>query len=150
MIRLLLPLLAALALPTAVNANWFEKKTFSIVCGISKYKILVNGSSFLGDWRELDYSHYGLFTLNEKDKTASISDYAKQDNLKYGAVDVLSFNESSIKLSRKGKYDSGKEMIATYTINRINGNFNRKYQFVGSRNIYLGRGNCSKSNNKLF
>ena len=146
---LLLPLLAALALPTAVNANWFGNKTFSIVCGISESKIITSVLGMKFDWKKNEYS-YGLFTFNEKDKTASISDYAKQDNLKYGAVDVLSFNESLIKLSRKGKYDSGKEMIATYTINRINGNFNRKYQFVGSRNIYLARGNCSKSNNKLF
>ena len=147
--RLLLPLLAALALPTPVNANWFGNKTFSIVCGISESKITTSLLGMKFDWKKDEYS-YGLFTFNEKDKTASISDYAKQDNLKYGAVDVLSFNESSIKLSRKGKYDSGKEMIATYTINRINGNFNGKYQFVGSRNIYLRRGNCSKSNNKLF
>ena len=148
--RLLLPLLAALALPTAVNANWFEKKTFSIVCGVSEYKVLVNGSSFLGDWRELDYRHYGLFTLNEKDKTASIRIYKKEDNLKHGVVDVLSFNEGSIKLSRKDKYDDGTEAIATYTINRINGDFNRKYEFLDGGTTFLDRGNCTKSDKKLF
>ena len=112
--RLLLTLLAAIALPTAVNANWFKNKTFSVVCGISEYKVLVDGQSFLGDWREKDYRHYGLFTLNEKDKKASIKIYKKEDNLKYSeVVDVLSFNEGSIKLSRKGKYDDGKEVIAS-------------------------------------
>ena len=70
--RLLLPLLAAFALPTAVNANWFGNKTFSIVCGTSEYKVFVDGQSFLGDWREKDYRHYGQFTLNEKDKKMKV------------------------------------------------------------------------------
>tara|TARA_B100000401_G_C52523230_1_gene585407 strand:+ start:122 stop:577 length:456 start_codon:yes stop_codon:yes gene_type:complete len=149
--RLLLPLVAAIALPTAVNANWFKNKTFSVVCGISEYKVLVDGQSLLGDWREKDYEHYGLFTLNEQDKKASIKIYKKEDNLKYSeVVDVLSFNEGSIKLSRKGKYDGGKEVIATYTINRINGDFNRKYEHINGHSTILARGKCSKSDSKLF
>ncbi len=149
--RLLLALLAALALPTAVNANWFKNKTFSIVCGTSEYKVFVDGQSFLGDWREKDYRHYGQFTLNEKDKKASIKSYNKEDNKKFSkVVDVLSFNEGSIKLSRKGKLDDGTEVIATYTINRINGDFTRNYEFINSTTGILERGNCSKSDKKLF
>ena len=68
--RLLLPLLAALALPTAVNANWFGDKIFYLICNTSVYKAIFNGSDIFGGWQKSpNTSHngdYGLFKLNEK------------------------------------------------------------------------------------
>ena len=82
------------------------------------------------------------------EKGADVSIYEKADTYQYGVVDVLYINEGSIKLSRKDKYHDGREVIATYTINRINGDFNRKYEFIDSSLLY--KGNCSKSDKKLF
>ena len=41
--RLLLPLLAAIALPTAVNANWFGGKLLYLICDISKHIAYLDG-----------------------------------------------------------------------------------------------------------
>ena len=147
--RLLLPLLAALALPTFVEANWFGNKSFSIRCGISEMKHFVNEASIFGGWRKSE-SQFGLFTLNEKDKTASLSPNKKIEGTKYFDIDVVSFNESSIKLTQKTETD-GKYFLRTYTINRINGEFIFRHDSLPKNDIYsLYRGSCSKSDKKLF
>ena len=63
---LLLPLLAALALPTAVNANWFGNKTFSIVCGISESKIITSVLGMKFDWKKNDFHEVGVIAQEIK------------------------------------------------------------------------------------
>ena len=147
--RLLIPLIAALALPIAVNANWFGNKTFSISCDIKERKHVIDGAVLFGGWQKSNSGHFGLFKLNEKDKTASLS-LVKKEDVKYFDIDVVSFNESSIKLTQKTESD-GKYYLRTYTINRINGEFTFRHDSLPKDNIYsLYRGSCKKSDKKLF
>ena len=150
--RLLLPLLAALALPTAVNASWFVDKTFYLICNTSAYKVIVNGSDFLGGWQEAN-GDYGLFKLNEKNKTASLTSFTNEDNYIYSGLDVELFNDGSIKLSRKykGRGENNFKKVVNYKINRINGDFSVKYDDIDPSDTYkLLKGKCSKSDKKLF
>ena len=153
MTTLLLPLLAALALPTAVNANWFRDKTLYLICNTSAYRAFSNGSDFLGGWQESNKKDYGLFKLNEKNKTASLSSFMKEDDMISSGLNVELFNEASIKLSRKYKQrgEDNFSKIIFYKINRINGNFSVKYDDIDPNDTYmLYRGSCRKSDRRLF
>ena len=133
--RLLLAMLTALALPTVVNANWFGGKLLYLICDTSAFKIY-------SDWKEVNKNDYGLFTLNEKERTASLSKFNKKGIEIHSSLDVELFSEGLIKLSRKYKYN-GEDNIVNYTINRINGDFNFSY---GPNLIF--RGKCRKSDRK--
>ena len=128
--RLLIALLTALALPTVVNANWFGGKSLYLICDTSAFKIY-------SDWKEVNKNDYGLFTLNEKERTASLSKFNKKGIEIHSSLDVELFSEGLIKLSRKYKYN-GEDNIVNYTINRINGDFNSSYD----PNLIF-RGKCS-------
>ena len=152
--RLLLTLLAAIALPTAVYANWFGDKTLYLICKISESKSIINGGDYFGGWREINNKNdYGLFKLNEENKTASLSSFMKEDNIISSGLDVELFNEASIKLSRKYK-ERGEDNFSSiiyYEINRINGYFRVKYDDIDPSDTYgLYRGSCRKSDRKLF
>ncbi len=157
--RLLLPLLAVLALPIYLVANWLGDETFYIVCGSSEYKVVKNGSVWFGGWQKSNAGDFGLFTLNEKDKTASLLRFKPEEGLEYHGVDVVFFNKDSIKLSQR--YDMQEPLVLDgvekyhlfyiYTINRINGEFNFWIEDTDSNNsltnpstdtYILNRGSC--------
>ena len=115
--RLLLPLLAALALPTAINAE-----TFYLDCVLSKAEVkerdLKNGK-FIKNFKT-NQTQKLLFALNEYVPSASVS----IDGSKFFAyeVDEIKFRFNQIKLiSQKDLISIGISGNSGYTINRENG-----------------------------
>tara|TARA_E500000331_G_C16859780_1_gene541454 strand:- start:86 stop:544 length:459 start_codon:yes stop_codon:yes gene_type:complete len=115
--RFLLPLLAALALPTAINAE-----TFYLDCVLSKAEVkerdLKNGK-FIKNFKT-NQTQKLLFALNEYVPSASVS----IDGSKFFAyeVDEIKFRFNQIKLiSQKDLISIGISGNSGYTINRENG-----------------------------
>ena len=153
--RLLLPLLAALALPIYLVANWLGDETFYLLCDVPEYKVVKDGLDWFGGWQKVNSGDFGLFTLNEKDKTASLLMFTTEDGLKYHGVDVVFLNKDSIKLSQKVSDEVEKDhSFFIYTINRINGEFhfwiededttdsNNSLTNPSDDTYILNRGNC--------
>ena len=132
--RFLLPLLAALALPTAVEANWFGDKTFYLTCNKTHHKLSPDGKSNWSNWVPLpekttNRKHFDKFTLNEEDKSAYLYLSTSEDHEK---LDVLIFNRDTIKLTKTTERKSF-YMKVTRTINRNNGEYIQKLK---SKSIY--------------
>ena len=150
--RLLLPLLAALALPTAVEANWFGDKTFYLECRFNEYKTFSEEERKYSDWIPIpdsyysdfeDSDYYVRFTLNEKDKTAYKYNSVSKDS---ETLDVLIFNRDVIKVNELSSNDYY-SISTTQTINRINGQFLQvvKAEFMGKvAPTESLRGTCKK------
>ena len=138
--KVLIPLLAALAIPTVVivQANWFGDKTFYLECEFNEYKTFSKEEGEYTDWMPIpdsyysdfeDSDYYVRFTLNEKDKTAYKYNSASKDT---EILDVLIFNRDAIKVNETIKRDYY-YISSTQTINRINGQFVQELQseFMG-------------------
>ena len=143
--RLLLPLLAALALPTAINAE-----TFYLDCVLSKAEVkerdLKNGK-FIKNFKT-NQTQKLLFALNEYVPSASVS----IDGSKFFAyeVDEIKFRFNQIKLiSQKDLISIGISGNSGYTINRENGNIyfldQEINQSTGIRTDIKKSGTCKKT-----
>ena len=132
--KLLIPLLATLYLPTAVEANWFGDKTFYLSCNKTHHKLSPDGKSNWSNWVPLpekitNQKHFDKFTLNEEDKSAYLYLSTSED---HENLDVLIFNRDNIKLTQTTEGKSW-DMIVTRTINRNNGEYIQKLE---SKTIY--------------
>ena len=139
--KLLIPLLAALAIPTVVivQANWFGDKTFFLECAFNEHKTFSKEEGKYTDWISIpdsyysdfeDSDYYVRFTLNEKDKTAYKYNSASKDTK---ILDVLIFNRDVIKVNETVNNKDYYYISSTQTINRINGQFIQelKSEFMG-------------------
>ena len=154
--RFLLPLLAALALPTAVEANWFGDKTFYLICKKTHHKLSPDGKSNWSNWVPLpeyvlNKKHFDKFTLNEEDKSAYLYLSTSEDHEK---LDVLIFNRDIIKTIKRTERKSS-NLKVTRTINRNNGEYIQKLEskiYQDSPTYSHMKGSCKKVNsqNNMF
>ena len=164
---LLLPLLAALTLPTVVNAeditlNCTYKK-FKTTRDVIEQKLVGNTIKPVvvdikfGDWQKHDSEIHGSanqkFKFNEEEVYVDV--YFANPKGDRGTKDVT-FQPDLIAftLPRKESYDDT-YIIDNYQINRKNGNFSRELKFFSSKKPLLIRvmkweGNCKKYNSKTL
>ena len=158
--RFLISLLAALALPTTVEANWIRDKTFYLSCNKKYYKEDV-GSNWIPfpenltikDGILIKEEHFDKLTLNEKENTAYLYRTTSQEHKK---LDVLIFNRDTIKLTETYK-EKAFYVKTTQTINRNDGEYIQKqesnWQPYQNPPIYMyTKGTCIKvkSQKNLF
>ena len=133
--RLLLPLLAALALPTAVNAE-----TFYLKCTTLKGR--GNPDKPFKTFGDPTVDNH-QFTLNEDNQSAV---YYLAENGTSIKIDNVNFNQESIDM----KYSKGKnylgEDIETISINRLTGGFVKETD-LGFQ-VMRFEGQCKKSEPK--
>ena len=128
--RLLIPLLAALALPTAVNAS-------PLYLSCSVFQQRTNDKS----WKDIkDKTSITEFTLNEEDQSGTV--YFSHSGLteKLGLVNFQS--ESIIMGSDDGNISS------TFEISRIDGSYLRTMDLYGGAIKIQSKGTCKKSEPK--
>ena len=130
--RLLLPLLAAIALPTAVNAE-----TFYLKCTITKSRGNPD-KPFRTFEKPVKNNHQ--FTLNEDNQSAI---YFRAENGISTKIDNVNFSDESIDMS----YQSGKRTIS---INRVTGEIFRQNDLGFQYMQYLGYCKKSRPRKTLF
>ena len=148
--RLLFPLLAALALPTAVNA-----KPIYLSCEFNETRSFIGTqiNELLNTWRESE-SNPVEFTLNENDQSGSIF-YRDQNfmNAKLNnitaKIDFITFQPESIVISVVPiRGNSAERYEEKYTISRVDGSIFRKLSKVDGMMRYEYKGICTKSESK--
>ena len=148
--RLLLPLLAALALPTAVNA-----KTSYLSCEFYESRLFIGTqiNEVLNSWRKSFGSYPVEFTLNENDQSGSIfyknHDFRNKDlNNITAKIDFITFQPESIVISVVPIKNASERVEEKYSISRVDGTIYRKISRISGqlRNEYMGT--CKKSEPK--
>ena len=149
--KLLVPLLAALALPTAVNAqptylkcDLYEQRS-NDYAGEQKLigdKIVTvpNPNSKFSDWKPKEKSTIIEFTLNEEDQKGSMfnSDTGVSEK-----IPLVNFQSESILISKR----NGNDTLA-FEISRLDGSIIRQISFFGGTMILEAKGSCKKSEPK--
>tara|TARA_B100001093_G_scaffold491794_1_gene532244 strand:+ start:376 stop:858 length:483 start_codon:yes stop_codon:yes gene_type:complete len=154
--RLLLPLLAALALPAAVNAEAtyltcdLNEKRSNNEAGKAQIvgrniEVVPNPNSKFSDWGKMENSIV-QFTLNEASQTGSVFFSNTGSTQK---IDLITFQPESIVISNSsGGYQSYKKNTDTFSISRLDGTVFREYSLLGGSMILEYRGACKKSEPK--
>ena len=153
--RLLFSLLAALALPTAVNA-----KPIYLSCEFNEERVFIGSqeNKLLNSWSKSFQPNPVDFTLNEINQSGSIfykEQYNQQLNNITSKLAFVTFQPESMVIS---VFPTGNsfELEEKYTISRLDGSVFRKMLLVGGdkaggiRREY--KGNCTKAEpkQKLF
>ena len=148
--RLLIPLVAALTLPTAVNA-----KTTYLSCEFNESRMFIGTqiNEVLNSWRKSFGSYPVEFTLNENDQSGSIfyknHDFRNKDlNNITAKIDFITFQPESIVISVVPIKNASERVEEKYSISRVDGTVYRKIYRAGGdiRNEYMGT--CKKSEPK--
>ena len=134
--RLLLPLLAALALPTNVNA-----KTFYLKCTITR--VLKNSDKKIITLKNSTVDTH-QFTLNENNQSAV---YFLAENGTSRKMDNVNFNQESIDMKYIQGRGNSKEVLKI-SINRVTGGIIQMLT-IGNQSIRL-EGKCKKSDLKTL
>ena len=148
---LLLPLLAALALPTAINAQPtylkcdLNEQRSNDYAGEQKLiggKIVTvpNPNSKFSDWEPKKESTIIEFTLNEEDQKGSM--YNCDTGLSE-KIPLVNFQSESILISKRNGND-----ILAFDISRLDGSIIRQVSFFGGTMILEAKGSCKKAEPK--
>ena len=149
--RLLLPLLAALAFPTAINAQptylkcELNEKRSNNNAGEQKLiggeiVTVPNPNSKFSDWEPKKESTIIEFTLNEEDQKGSMFN---RDTGVSEKIPLVNFQSESILISKR----NGNDTLA-FDISRLDGSIIRQVSFFGGTMILEARGSCKKSEPK--
>ena len=149
--RLLLPLLAALALPSAINAqptylkcelnetrsnnNAGEQKLRG-----GKIVTVPNPNSKFSDWEPKKKSTIIEFTLNEEDQKGSMYN---GDTGVSEKIPLVNFQSESILISKRNGNDT-----LSFDISRLDGSIIRQVSFLGGAIIFEAKGSCKKAEPK--
>ena len=127
--RLLLPLLATLALPTAVNAS-----PLYLSCSFSQQRTDDK------PWKNMDKTLINEFTLNEEDQSGTL--YFPHSGLTQ-KLGLVNFQSGSIIMGTNEE-----NVSSTYEISRIDGSYLRTMDLLGGAMKIQSKGTCKKSEPK--
>ncbi len=149
--RLLLPLLSALALPTAINAQ-----SIYLNCDLNEQRsnnyageqkliggkiVTVPNLNFkFSDWEPLKESTIIEFTLNEKDQKGSMFNRVTGVSEK---IPLVNFQSDSILISKRNDNDK-----LVFEISRLDGSIYRQIELFGGTMILESKGSCKKAEPK--